>query len=90
MPDHFHLILTPAPDTSLERALQYIKGGFSFRVKRELAFRGFPWEAGFSKPPHPRLPGLSAAPRVHSSESSESEAGENACGISILIGVPKV
>jgi putative transposase len=25
MPEHFHLILTPAPDKSLERALQYIK-----------------------------------------------------------------
>ena len=47
MPDHFHLILTPAPDKSLERALQYIKGGFSFRVKRELAYKGLPWEEGF-------------------------------------------
>ena len=47
MPDHFHLILTPARDKSLERALQYIKGGYSFRVKRELAFKGFPWEEGF-------------------------------------------
>ncbi len=48
MPDHFHLILTPAPDKSLERALQYIKGGFSFRVKRELAYKGLPWEEGFT------------------------------------------
>ena len=38
MPDHFHLILTPT-DT-LERALQLIKGGFSFRAKKELAFSG--------------------------------------------------
>jgi putative transposase len=48
MPDHLHLILTPAPDKSLERALQYIKGGFSFRVKRELAYKGLPWEEGFT------------------------------------------
>ena len=48
MPDHFHLILTPAPDKSLERALQYIKGGYSFRVKRELAYKGLPWEQGFT------------------------------------------
>jgi putative transposase len=47
MPDHFHLILTPAPDKSLEMALQYIKGGYSFRVKRELGFKGLPWEEGF-------------------------------------------
>jgi len=33
MPDHVHLMLTPAPDVSLEKAMQYIKGGFSFRLK---------------------------------------------------------
>jgi putative transposase len=33
MPDHFHAILTPAPEVSLEKAMQYIKGGFSFRLK---------------------------------------------------------
>jgi len=27
MPDHLHLILTPGDDTSLERAMQFIKGG---------------------------------------------------------------
>jgi REP-associated tyrosine transposase len=48
MPDHFHLILTPAPDKPLERALQYIKGGYSFRVKRELAYKGLPWEKSFT------------------------------------------
>jgi putative transposase len=32
MPDHFHLLLTPTPHNSLERALQFIKGGFSYRV----------------------------------------------------------
>jgi putative transposase len=36
MPDHFHAVITPAPDVSLEKAMQYIKGGFSFRLKRKL------------------------------------------------------
>jgi putative transposase len=36
MPDHFHALLTPAPDVSLEKALQFIKGGFSFRLKSKL------------------------------------------------------
>ena len=36
MPDHFHAILTPAPEISLEKAMQYIKGGFSFRLKSKL------------------------------------------------------
>lgn len=36
MPDHFHAIITPAPEVSLEKAMQYIKGGFSFRLKSKL------------------------------------------------------
>ena len=48
MPDHFHLILTPAAKVSLERAGQYIKGGFSFRAKRELSYRFLVWEESFT------------------------------------------
>lgn len=49
MPDHFHLIITPAEDIPLEKAGQYIKGGFSFRAKKELAFRSLIWqEKGFT------------------------------------------
>ncbi len=33
MPDHFHALITPAPDVSLEKSMQFIKGGFSFRLK---------------------------------------------------------
>src|ERR1035437_5895167 len=33
MPNHFHALITPAPDVSLEKAMQFIKGGFSFRLK---------------------------------------------------------
>jgi putative transposase len=33
MPDHFHALITPASDVSLEKAVQFIKGGFSFRLK---------------------------------------------------------
>jgi putative transposase len=36
MPDHLHVILTPAPEVSLEKAMQFIKGGFSFRLKSKL------------------------------------------------------
>jgi putative transposase len=36
MPDHFHVLITPAPEVSLEKAMQFIKGGFSFRLKSKL------------------------------------------------------
>jgi putative transposase len=45
MPDHFHLLITPT--LTLERSLQLIKGGFSFRAKRELAFGGEIWEKSY-------------------------------------------
>jgi putative transposase len=47
MPDHFHLLLTPAEEIPLEKALQFIKGGFSFRAKRELHFPFEMWQASF-------------------------------------------
>jgi putative transposase len=49
MPDHFHLLLTPAPDVSIEKAVQLIKGGFSFRVNRELGSNMEIWQEGFTE-----------------------------------------
>jgi REP element-mobilizing transposase RayT len=40
MPDHFHLLITPIPPVILEKAVQFIKGAFSYRAKKELAFKG--------------------------------------------------
>ena len=44
MPDHFHIILTPAEGVTLERSVQYVKGGFSFRAKRELYIQREIWQ----------------------------------------------
>lgn len=49
MPDHFHSLITPASDVSLEKAMQLIKGGFSFRVKRELGSQLEIWQEGFTE-----------------------------------------
>ena len=46
MPDHFHLLITPS--MALERTVQLIKGGFSFRVKKELGSNVEIWQRGFS------------------------------------------
>ena len=45
MPEHFHALITPAPDVSLEKAMQFIKGGFSFRLKS----RQDVWERSFNE-----------------------------------------
>ena len=44
MPDHLHALLTPADEISLERVMQFIKGGFSYRMKE----RGSVWQASFT------------------------------------------
>ena len=49
MPDHFHVLLTPADDVSLEKAVQYIKGGFSFRARRELDCHTPIWQESFTE-----------------------------------------
>src|SRR5260370_15250467 len=46
MPDHFPCLLTPK--ASLESAIQCLKGGFSFRARKEFAWKGDIWVAGFS------------------------------------------
>ncbi|MGC1374184.1 MAG: transposase, partial [Candidatus Sulfotelmatobacter sp.] len=45
MPDHFHLLLSPT--LSLERSLQLIKGGFSYRAKKEVDYSGKIWQPSY-------------------------------------------
>jgi putative transposase len=48
MPNHFHAVLTVNKNSTVERAMQKIKGGFSYRAKRELSLRIEIWQRGFS------------------------------------------
>src|SRR5271156_1045108 len=45
MPDNFHLLVSPS--LSLETSLQLIKGGFSYRAKRELEHSGEIWQLSY-------------------------------------------
>jgi len=47
MPNHLHLILTPAPGVSLEKAMQLIKGGSSHEIHRIRGNKMEIWQAGF-------------------------------------------
>ena len=48
MPNHVHILMTVPGGLSIEKAMQLIKGGFSFRANKELEFRGEIWQRGFS------------------------------------------
>src|SRR3954470_3121344 len=49
MPDHLHLLITLDHTTSIEKAMQLIKGGFSYRFRKELGYTGELWQRGFSE-----------------------------------------
>jgi putative transposase len=47
MPNHLHLILTPAESVSLEKAMQLIKGGSSFEIHKVRGLKLQIWQSGF-------------------------------------------
>src|SRR5579883_1849698 len=47
MPDHMHAILSPK-GIALERMMQLIKGGYSYRMTKELGLNREAWQRGFS------------------------------------------
>lgn len=49
MPNHLHLLITVTVDISIERAVQFVKGGFAFRAGRELGLGAPIWQRGFSE-----------------------------------------
>lgn len=61
MPHHFHVLFTPDMTISLERAVQFIKGGFSFRLRKIEKFEV--WQPSFTN--H----------RIHDGEDYERHRG---------------
>jgi putative transposase len=49
MPDHCHMLITPDFEVSLEKAVQFIKGGFSYRAKKELGSNLEIWQPSFTE-----------------------------------------
>lgn len=47
MPDHIHLLLTPSSTTSLEKVMQFIKGGSSHQIRKARNQKMEMWQVGF-------------------------------------------
>jgi putative transposase len=47
MPNHLHVLLTPGQTTSLEKAVQLIKGGSSFQISKQRGHKMEVWQQGF-------------------------------------------
>jgi putative transposase len=48
MPDHVHLLLTPAQDVTIERAVQLIKGAYSHGLVTLIGRSSEVWQRGFT------------------------------------------
>ncbi|MGH9789255.1 MAG: REP-associated tyrosine transposase [Candidatus Acidiferrales bacterium] len=46
LPNHLHLLFTPTGNTSLEKAVQMIKGGASYRIRKQRKFLQL-WQDGY-------------------------------------------
>lgn len=46
MPNHLHVLLTPSGEATLEKCVQMIKGGASYRIGRVRKFAAF-WQDGY-------------------------------------------
>jgi REP element-mobilizing transposase RayT len=73
MPDHFHVLITPAADVSLEKPMPFIKGGFSFRLKSKHDIAGELGVPGNSRP-FPWLFAEHSACPAHNGSSRKSVA----------------
>src|ERR1035441_9729756 len=49
MPGHVHLLITVPGGMTIENATQFIKGGFSYRLRNEFAYSEEVWQRGFSE-----------------------------------------
>ena len=49
MPTHMHLLVTVDGEMTIEKAVQLIKGNFSYRAKKELGYTHEIWQRGFSE-----------------------------------------
>ena len=49
MPDHVRLLITVGGGMTIEKAMQLIKGGFSYRLRKECGYLGEVWQRGFSE-----------------------------------------
>jgi putative transposase len=49
MPDHVHLLIEVRDEMTVEKAMQLLKGRFSYRLSHECSYKGEVWQRGFTE-----------------------------------------
>ena len=83
MPDHVHLLLTVHEAMTVEKAMQLIKGRFSFRLKKEFGVQGEVWQRGFSEVQVMNRENFET--QIHFGQPSESRIGRFGGELSVLL-----
>ncbi len=47
MPEHLHMLITPGEESPIEKAVMMIKGGSSFKIRKELNYQFPIWHSGY-------------------------------------------
>ena len=71
MPNHVHLLITPQSRVTLERAIQFINGGFSFRAGKRIGNQERNLAARLRRSSNSRCSGLQPPPKLHLVKSGE-------------------
>ncbi len=90
MPEHVDLLLTPAPSVTLERSIQFIKGGYSHAMGVELDRKGGVWQRGFTE--HRIRVGEDFNAHRNYIHGNPVKRGlvESRLGLSLLLSLPRI
>jgi hypothetical protein len=83
------LLITLDAEMTVEKSIQLIKGGFSFRAGRELGFRAPVWQKGFSEI---RVQDRTAyvGIREYFDANPVRVFGGVGCGLCVFVGAPRI
>ena len=88
MPNHLHLLMTLPGDMTIEKAMQLIKGGFSYRLRKEFGYQGEVWQRGFSEVRISDWAKFLRASRMYRSEPCKSRARRYCRAVPLRLHLP--
>jgi len=90
MPNHVHLLVTVDIDMTIERAVQLIKGGFSFQAGKPLGIQAPFWQKGFSEVRVLHSDGFENHRRYIHNNPVKAHFGWEGRRVSILVSEPNI
>jgi len=87
MPDHVHVLVTVGSGMTIEKAMQFLKGGFSYRLRKEYGYLGRSLAARVFRNARGGPRELRAASGIRCGEPGEGGSGRLPGGVPLLLCV---